>query len=616
MAYEKLAKQIVDNVGGEENIASLVHCATRLRFTLDDHGKANKETLENMDGILNVVESGGQFQVIIGSHVSEVYKEISNVANVGDGGNKETFNKQKGSIMNQIFDVISRTFSPIIPALAGAGMLKALLALLTMIGWLSEESGTYLVLSAAANAIFYFLPIFIGITLSSRLGANPYVGGTIGAALLEPNLTGLIETGSSFLGIPAIVVDYSSTVFPVFIAVCIFALFEKAIKKVIHKDLQLFLVPMLSLIVIVPLTVLIFGPFGTYVGEGIATVIEFLADKSGLLTGAVMGAAWTFLTLLGLHWGLVPIILQNISAGGDPLLPMISAAVFAQVGVATGIFFRSRDKKVKTLAGSTMLPGLFAGVTEPILYGIILRYRKTLVILVIAGVIGGAINGVLGSQAMSFAFPSLLAIPANTPIILYCIGILVSFVVAVVLIMIFGYETKAADKEKTVDKEEETVQEDAEPLVRKETVGSPLTGDVKPLSEVSDAAFASEAMGKGIAIEPTIGEAVSPVDGKVTVVFPTGHAIGITSDSGAEILIHIGINTVQLDGKHYTPLVEVGDVVKRGDKLVNFDIKEIKEAGYELTTPVIITNTDRYLEIAATEKQSIEAKEDLLTLVI
>ncbi|WP_080848613.1 beta-glucoside-specific PTS transporter subunit IIABC [Cytobacillus gottheilii] len=617
MSYEKLAKQIVQNVGGDENISSLIHCATRLRFTLVNNDKANKQALENADGILSVVQSGGQFQVVVGSHVSEVYKEIVKIASIGE--KKSVDNKNQGSITSQIFDVISRTFSPIIPALAGAGMLKALLTLLTLVGWLSAESGTYMILSAAGNAIFYFLPIFLGITLAIRLGANPYVGGTIGAALLEPNLTGLIEAGSSFLGIPAIVVDYSSTVFPVFIAVCMYALFEKGLKKVIHKDLQLFLVPMLSLIVIVPLTVLIFGPFGTYVGEGIGAIIQFLAERSGILTGAVMGAAWTFLTLLGLHWGLVPIILQNIADGGDPLLSMLSAAVFAQIGVAAGIFFKTKDKKLKTLAGSTMLPGLFAGVTEPILYGIILRYRKTLITLVIAGVVGGAINGMLGTKSTSFAFPSLLAIPANTPITFHIIGILTAFAVAFILVLVLGYETRnKGNKLAQGSNETKILDQNAavEQLVKKELVVSPLAGKLKPLVEVNDAAFASEAMGKGIAIEPAAGEVTSPVDGTVTVVFPTGHAIGLTSDEGAEILIHVGINTVQLNGKHFTAHVKAGDIVKKGDKLVDFDMERILEAGYELTTPIIITNTDRYNEIVATDQKSIKNKEKLLTLLI
>jgi beta-glucoside PTS system EIICBA component len=614
MGYVGLAKDIIQGIGGEENISSLVHCATRLRFTLRDTSKANKEALEGLDGVLSVVQSGGQYQVVIGSHVSEVYKEIVKIADVGKNDTDST--DTRGSITSQVFDVISRSFSPLLGALAGAGMLKALLTVLTMLGWLSSESGTYLILSAAGNAVFYFLPIFLGITLSIRLGANAYVGGTIGAALLEPNITGLIESGSSFLGIPAIIVDYSSTVFPVFIAVCMYAIFEKWIKKVIHKDLQLFLVPMLSLVVIVPLTVLIFGPFGTYVGNGIGAGIGFLSERSGLLTGAVMGAAWTFLTLFGLHWGVVPIMIQNLGTGGDPLTSMLSAAPFAQIGVALGIFIIAKDKKLKALAGSTVLPGALSGVTEPILYGLILRYRKTLFYVIGAGVIGGAINGALGSKAMVFAFPSFLAIPAFSPMGQYVIGILVAFLLAVIVTVVFGFENKSKKETTTQTTTAGEPLAENKQLTRKESIVSPITGEVKALSEVKDDAFASEAMGKGVAIEPAVGKVVTPVDGVVSAVFPTGHAVGITSNEGAEILIHIGINTVQLNGKYFTPHVKRGDTVKQGDLLVDFDLDKIKEAGFDVTTPVIITNTDRYIEILELGKRNVQAKENLLTLIV
>ncbi|WP_413376747.1 beta-glucoside-specific PTS transporter subunit IIABC [Alkalihalobacillus sp. 1P02AB] len=613
MSYEKLAKDIVREVGGEENISSLVHCATRLRFQLKDTSKANKEGLEEMEGILSVVQAGGQTQVVIGSHVSDVYKEIKKNDNIGES-NSNSPKGEKGSITSQIFDVISRSFSPLLGALAGAGMLKALLVVLTSLGWLSTESGTYFILSAAGNAVFFFLPIFLGITLAIRLGANPYVGGSIGAALLEPNITGFLAEGgaTSFLGIPAIIVDYSSTVFPVFIAVCIYAMVEKLLKKLIHKELHLFMIPMLALILVVPLTVLIFGPFGVYVGNGIGAVIGFLAERSGLITGAVMGASWTFLTLFGLHWGLVPIIIQNLSAGGDPLLSMLAAGVFAQIGVATGIFFKTKDKKLKTLAGSTLLPGTLAGVTEPMLYGLILRYRKTLIYVAGAGAIGGAINGVLGSQSLVFNFVSFLSIPAYSPMVFHMIGAFTAFALALLATIMLGFEVKGK-KEKEVT---EKTDPDTQSLTRKESISSPLTGEVKALKDVNDPAFASEAMGKGIAIKPTVGEVVSPVEGTVTAVFPTGHAIGITSSNGAEILIHVGINTVQLNGKFFTPLIKQGDSVKQGDLLVEFDLEKIKEAGFDVTTPIIITNTEKYIEVVGSNKEVIQAKEDLLTLVV
>jgi len=608
MDYNNVANQILKLVGTEKNVVSVIHCATRLRFKLRDNKKANKVEIEKIEGILSVVESGGQFQVVIGSDVSNVYKEMMKI---GDFTIKDDSDvEDKGSVTSRIFGVISGSFSPLIPALAGAGMLKALLTVLTMTNLLSAQSGTYSIMSAAANAVFYFLPIFLGITCAIKMEANPYVGGVIGAALLEPNLTALLAKGTTttFIGIPVVLMDYSSTVFPIFIAVSIFAVFERLLKKIIHKDVQMFLVPMLSLMVMVPLTVIAFGPFGVYAGKAIGVGVSFLSGKSGILTGAVMGAAWTFLTVLGLHWGLVPIILANIASGGDPIIAMAAAAPFAQMGLAFGIFIKTRDKKLKTLSGATLLPGLLSGVTEPIVYGLLLRYKRTIPYVAIGGAVGGAISGMLGVQEKVFAFPSLLAIPAFSPMLLYVIAMAIAFAIAAVLTIVFGYEKK-------VELPQPKAEVNKTSLLKKEVIVSPLTGEVKLLSSVNDPVFSSETMGKGIAIEPTIGEVSSPVDGTVTAIFPTKHAIGIISDGGAEILIHVGINTVQLEGKYFTQLVEQGAKVKRGDLLVKFDIEKIKEAGYQIITPVIITNTDNYSDVLASNVKEIKKGEILLTIV-
>ena len=608
MDYNNVANQILKLVGTEKNVVSVIHCATRLRFKLRDNKKANKVEIEKIEGILSVVESGGQFQVVIGSDVSNVYKEMMKI---GDFTIKDDSDvEDKGSVTSRIFGVISGSFSPLIPALAGAGMLKALLTVLTMTNLLSAQSGTYSIMSAAANAVFYFLPIFLGITCAIKMEANPYVGGVIGAALLEPNLTALLAKGTTttFIGIPVVLMDYSSTVFPIFIAVSIFAVFERLLKKIIHKDVQMFLVPMLSLMVMVPLTVIAFGPFGVYAGKAIGVGVSFLSGKSGILTGAVMGAAWTFLTVLGLHWGLVPIILANIASGGDPIIAMAAAAPFAQMGLAFGIFVKTRDKKLKTLSGATLLPGLLSGVTEPIVYGLLLRYKRTIPYVAIGGAVGGAISGMLGVQEKVFAFPSLLAIPAFSPMLLYVIAMAIAFAIAAVLTIVFGYEKK-------VELPQPKAEVNKTSLLKKEVIVSPLTGEVKLLSSVNDPVFSSETMGKGIAIEPTIGEVSSPVDGTVTAIFPTKHAIGIISDGGAEILIHVGINTVQLEGKYFTQLVEQGAKVKRGDLLVKFDIEKIKEAGYQIITPVIITNTDNYSDVLASNVKEIKKGEILLTIV-
>lgn len=613
---EKLSNDIIRLVGGEENINNLMHCATRLRFKLQDANQANKKDLEQLDGVLSVVHSGGQFQVVIGSDVGAVYDQITKKIKINDNSQ----NDNNSTLTSKIFEIISGAFSPLLGAFAGAGMVKALLIVLTMSGLLSEESGTYHILAASANAVFFFLPVLLGITLSKKLGANAYVGGAIGAALLDPNFTNLLADGntkSDFLGLPVLLLDYSSSVFPVFIGIIIFSLFEKSLKKIIHKDLQIFLVPMLSLIVIVPLVVLLFGPIGVFVGNGIAAGIKFLSAHSGILTGFVIGAFIPFVILLGLHWGLIPINLANVTAGGDPIFAMAAGSTFAQIGLALGVFLLAKEKNLKAVAGSSMFPALFAGVTEPIFYAINLRYRKTIPFLMIAGAIGGGLNGFFGVELKSFTFfHSLLSIPLFSPMPQYIIGITASFVIGLALVFIFGYETRN-DKQANDEQEPKVhLTTNNERIMKKETIYSPLQGKIVALSEVNDEVFSSLAMGKGVAIEPSVGAVYSPVNGIVSSLFPTNHAIGIKSENGAEILIHIGIDTVKLEGKHFTPQVKQGDSISIGDCLVKFDKDQILKEGFNLITPIIITNTNDYMDIIETINSSVDPSEELLTLII
>ncbi|MBT2725502.1 PTS glucose transporter subunit IIA [Bacillus sp. ISL-75] len=613
MSHKSLAKEILELVGGEQNVVGLTHCATRLRFSLKNRKNANKAEIQKLDGVLTVVESGGQLQVVIGNEVPYVFKEINQIGKFSVDTNSA--NDEKISITSKIFDIISGSFTPLLGAMAGSGMLKGLLAILTTYHILSADSGTYHILSAAGNALFYFLPILLAVTLSIKLGANPYVGAVIGGALLEPNFTGLLTAKSvTFLGIPVIPMNYSSTVFPIFIAIIIYSILEKFLKKIVHKDIQMFLVPMLSLMIMVPLTIMAFGPFGVYVGNGIGGLISFLSGKSGMLTGAVMGGAWAFIVMLGIHNGLTPIVVANLANGGDPLLAMVASSIFAEIGIAIGIMIRSKDAKVKTVAGSTVFPAIVGGVTEPIIYGFIVRYKRTIPYLIISGAIGGAIIGFFGLKQTALVLPSLFAIPVISQKVPYIIAIVISMILALLLTIIFGFENKKEVEDKKEVKDNKV--KAGETIIKKEEIVSPLTGVIKPLADVDDPVFSSAAMGKGIAIEPTVGKAVSPVNGIVTIVFPTGHAIGITSDEGAEVLIHIGINTVQLEGKYFAPVVKQGDRVSQGDLLVNFDIEKIKEAGYPVTTPVIITNTDRYIDIIDMKKEEVQAEESLLTLVV
>ncbi|WP_366346607.1 beta-glucoside-specific PTS transporter subunit IIABC [Paenibacillus amylolyticus] len=630
MDHKKMGDDIVRLVGGEANINGLVHCATRLRFDLKDSKKAERETLEKHDGIITVVESGGQFQVVIGSNVAHVYAEIMKNRDFGgDSSSSAESTGEKTSLLSKVFEIISGSFSPLIPAMAGSGMLKALLTVLTMLGWMSDTSDTYLILSAAGNAVFYFLPIFLGITLGMKLKANPYVAGVIGAALMEPSFTGLMDKGSdvSFLGIPVVMMNYSASVFPIFISISIYAVLDKLLKKIILKDLQLFLVPMIALMIMVPLSAMAFGPFGTTVGDWISSGVTWLIGVSGILSGIVLGGFMTFMVVFGLHWGFTPITIQNIGVGGDPIEAMAAAAVFAQIGVAFGIFLKAKkNKTLRTLAGSTSLTGLLAGVTEPIVYGLILRYKRVIPIVVIAGAIGGAINGHFGVKMTAYVFHNIFAIPVYTPTVVYVIAIACSFAVAAVLTVMFGYESKTTVSEtnesvsstsaESTPVELPVIPETKTTEIKKEQIYSPLTGKAVALSTINDPAFSTGAMGKGLAIVPEIGEVVAPVDGVVTSLFPTGHAIGLTTNTGTEILIHIGINTVALKGKHFSPVVQEGDIVRQGDLLIQFDINKIKEAGYETVTPVIVTLTQQEVDVFDTTQEQVQKNDVLLTLVV
>lgn len=608
MSNTTLAKEIVNKVGGKENIVSLVHCATRLRFKLKNKKNADRKSIEEMEGVMTVVESGGQFQVVIGNEVSNIYKEIVKIADLNNEVDSKGGVEEKTSVVSKIFEFISGSFSPLIPALAGAGMLKALLTVMTSFGWLSTETGTYAILSAAGNSIFYFLPVMLGFTCARALGANVIVGATIGAALLEPNFTGLMAAGQNtdFMGMTVVLMDYSSSVFPIFIAIAIYALFEKGLKKIVHKDLQLFLIPMLSLMVMVPLTVMTFGPFGVNVGNVLASGITFISSKSSILAGAVLGGCWLFLVIFGLHWATVPLVLGNIAAGGDPIIAMAAGAPFATVGLALGILVKAKDKKIKALAGSTLLPGLLAGVNEPIIYGLMLPFRRTIAYVVIGGAVGGVINGVLGVKQITFALPSILATASFSPVSSFLIGISASVIVTALLTIILGYENKSGEVKEIIENK----------TCNKNIIASPIEGEIVELCNIEDPVFSTETMGKGVAIEPIKGEVLSPVDGTITALFPTGHAVGITSNKGVEILIHIGMDTTQLDGKYFETLVKSGDKVKQGDLLVKFDIQKIKEEGYKVTTPVIITNTQNYLDVVSTaENNTVQSGEDLLVVL-
>ncbi|MEK4854540.1 beta-glucoside-specific PTS transporter subunit IIABC [Paenibacillus sp. FSL H7-0756] len=619
MSNKDLSKQIITLVGGEGNVNSVFHCATRLRFKLKDNSKANKAALEKTPGVITVVENSGQFQVVIGNNVSQVFEQIMKETSLQDaeksGGDESS---ESTGVLGKAVDIISSIFSPILGALAGAGILKGLLALILSLEWISAASGTYMILNAAADSVFYFLPVFLAVTAARKFKANQFVSIAIAGALIYPAVIAAVGSPDPlhFLGIKIVLINYSSSVIPIILAVWVQSYVEKWFRSFIHESVRNILVPMFALLIVIPLTFLAFGPVGSLISDGLASGYTWLYNLSPLVAGAIAGAFWQVFVIFGVHWGFVPIMLSNIATlGQDTMLPILSAAVLSQAGAVFGVFLKSKNPQLKALAGSSTLSAVF-GITEPTIYGVTLKLKKPFIYACISGAIGGAIIATGGARALSFSLPGLLALPTyfGTGFVWVVIGILVAFVLAAVLVLVLGYKEPETDAAASVNSGGTSVTT-TPTLIDKELVVSPLAGMLHPLGTLPDEAFASGAMGKGIVIEPSSGILTSPVNGTVTTVFPTGHAIGITSDGGAELLIHVGVNTVKLKGQHFTKKVKEGDKVVKGQLLLEFDLEAIRAAGFVTATPVIVTNSAQYLDVLKSTGTEVPSGELLLTLI-
>ncbi|MGE7851193.1 beta-glucoside-specific PTS transporter subunit IIABC [Bacillus paramycoides] len=627
MKYEQLAKDILKNVGGRENINSVVHCITRLRFQLKDEGKANTEILKNMEDVVTVMKSGGQYQVVIGNHVSDVYKAVVSAGGLQETEEEATSEKKKSSLI----DILSSIFTPILGVLAATGMIKGFNALFVALGWLSTQSGTYQILNAVGDSLFYFFPIFLGYTASKKFGGSPFIGMAIGGALVYPALSGLkaseplftLFAGTmfespihiTFLGIPVILMSYASSVIPIILAAYFGAKVERSLKKAIPDVVKTFLVPFFTLLIVVPVTFLVIGPIATWAGQFLGQATLWIYNLSPLVAGIVLGAFWQVLVIFGLHWGIVPIGYNNLAVHGiDPILALIFATSFAQIGAVLGVWMKTKDQKLKTLSIPAFISGIF-GVTEPAIYGVTLPLKKPFIMSCIAGGIGGGILGVFGTQAYMtgglgiFALPTFISPKEGITAGFWgaIIAMVVSLIVGFVLTYLFGFTKKKDSTElaETIDKIAASNDDEA--------ILSPFHGIVMPLQNIDDAAFASGALGEGVAIEPSEGKLFSPVSGTISALFPTNHAVGITADSGAEILIHIGMDTVKLNGEFFYSHIEQGVRVKKGQLLIEFNIAEIQKAGYIVTTPVVVTNYDKY-SIKKTEVEKIQAGDSLLEL--
>lgn len=643
--YENLAKEIVKKIGGKENISSLTHCITRLRFRLKDDSVAEDDAIKGMDGVITVMRSGGQYQVVIGNKVADVYAYICKIADLDNQKTLELEKEEKkGKPLDLALDIVSGIFQPILGVMAACGMLKGLNALFVAIGLYGSDCGGYLVLNAIGDGLFTFLPLFLGYTSAKKFGLKPMVGLVIGAIMCYPGIQasslaasreamyslfeGTIFASSvyiEFFGIPLITMDYTSTVIPVIFIVYFASKCEKFFSRFVPDLVKFFFVPMLTLLVALPVGFMLIGPVTTFGSMLISKFVFAIRDFSPLLAGAVVGFTWQILVIFGMHWGFIPVYINNMMTQGfDNVMMPFFACTFATSGVVLAIFCKTKNKQLKEMALPNFISGIF-GVTEPAIYGITLPLKKPFIISCIVGGIVGGYYGhfnfrkfMVGGMGI-FEFPAMIAPDGSMGNLIVAVtGAVLSLGLGFIFTFItFKDKEDEKAKEKTEEKKEiDTENKPQEKLLNKEIIASPFNGKVIPLNEVKDDAFSSGALGKGVGIIPEDGVVVSPVNGVLTTIFPTHHAMGITSDEGTEILIHVGMNTVELDGKHFEAKVKEGDRLTIGQPLVYFDKEAIEKAGYSLETPVLITNDeDEFFDMIATDSEEIKQGETLFSVL-
>ena len=652
MAYEDLSREIIADIGGKDNVVSVVHCTTRLRFKLKDMKKANDDKLKATDGVISVVKSGGQYQVVIGNNVADVYDTLVKVGGFANGGSvsDDDVDNSNMSLADKFIDLISGIFNPLLGAMCAGGMIKGFNAMFLAFGWLSATSGTYVILNAIGDSLFYFLPIILGISSAKKFGINTYLGATIGAALCYPSIVSMASSKTAlftvfkgtfleapvhmtFLGIPVISMNYTTSVIPIIIAVWFASKVQKVARKIIPDVVKTFLVPFIVLLITVPVTFLVIGPVATWLGNGVAEIVSAIYNFSPVIAGILMGAFWQVFVIFGVHWGFVAVMMTNIAAMGfDPIIGLSFAASFAQTGVVLAMIFQTKDEKTRSIAIPAFVSGIF-GVTEPAIYGLTLPRKKPFILSCIASAVGGGLIGLFGTKTYLMAGMGIFAIPCamgKNGIDMGVYGLMIGMAVAIVLgfalQMIFGKKSvdgnlaeqaavsaTAGSAGANDSANTDTVKAEIS-YNKEEELVAPINGQVVPLSDVKDEVFSSGSMGKGIAIEPQEGKVCSPLDGEVVMVFPTGHAIGLKSTNGAEVMIHIGMDTVELEGKGFTTLVKKGQAVKKGDPLIKFDMEAIKKAGFKLTTPIVVTNSNEYQEITAIADGTITIGTALLDL--
>jgi PTS system beta-glucosides-specific IIC component len=590
MDYENTAKKILQRVGGKDNVINLVHCMTRLRFTLKDESIVDDEAVKKTKGVMGIMKKGGQYQIIIGNDVGNVFNELNKLGNFSNEVKEvPAKSNEKKNIFTMLMDTISGIMAPVIPAIIGAAMIKVLLTLLPMIGVLSTNGQTYQLLSVIGDGAFFFMPVLIAISASKKFGTNMYYAASIALIMLHPNLITLMNTAHDagqtvkFLKyIPVTYASYSYSVIPIILAVYSLRYVERFVDKITPVVTKNFLKPMLVVLIEAPIALIILGPLGAICGNGLSTVVYAIHDKLGFIAIGLVAGVYPFVVMAGMHHAFTPIKLGMIATTGYENFICIGelCSNMAQGAASLAVALRSKNKDFKQIAGSSAFSALFAGITEPALYGVTLRLKRPMLGACIGGAVGGLVGGFFQMK---------------------CFGIAT---------LIIGFED-IVDEDDDLDFVEES---NAQLLDNEISITSPLEGKVIPLTEVKDPTFSQEILGKGAAIIPEKGVVYAPFDGKVDAVFETGHALGLVSEDGVELLVHVGIDTVNLKGKHFTPKKKSGDTMKKGDILLEFDIDKIKADGYDVTTPIIISNTEQFAKVKACEDKVVTKESKLLSV--
>ena len=601
MDYSVTAKELIKKLGGEKNVDSLTHCMTRLRFVLKDESGIDDKAVENIPGVMGIMKKGGQYQVIIGNNVAKCYSEINKLYGFSDTASSNG-KKVKRNPVTVALDFISGCMTPMIPAIIAGGLIKVLLVVLgpSLLNVISATGDTYIIMNAIGDAAFYFLPVFIAVTASKKLGCNTYLAIMVSAMLLYPDLITLLggEAPTKLFGfIPVIHGSYSSSVIPAMLATILLKYVEKLVDKITPEWSKNFLKPLLIVLITAPITLCLLAPLGLVIGNGLQFVLNYIYNFAPWLAMALFAAFMPFIVMTGMHWAFVPAALLAISNPGYELmlLPAMLASNIAQAGATFAVAVKTKDSKMRQIAIPAGISALLAGVTEPAMYGVTLKLKKPMYAACIAGGVGGVIMGIVKLKAYAFATPCLTAIvqfispDGGKNMLFACIIAALSFVLSFVLALIM---TK--NKAETTEETSSPKAEGSADL----TIANPVSGEAIALSEVNDATFSSGVLGEGYAVIPIEGKVTAPFDGKVETLMDTHHALGLVSNSGIEMLIHVGLETVTLNGKYFTPKVAEGDSFKKGDVLLTFDLEAIKKEGYDTTTPVVVSNADDYAAFA------------------